>query len=56
MKSKNIKIGPTEAYQFLLSRGYRKEAGNVYLQMVDELVCASRLQVLRLADSIRCGS
>jgi len=56
MKSKNIKIGPTEAYQFLLSRGYRKEAGNVYLQMLDEFVCASRLQVLRLADHIRCGS
>jgi len=56
MKSKNVKIGPTEAYQFLLSKGYRKEAGNVYLQMVDELVCASRFQVLRLADSVRCGS
>jgi len=56
MKSKNIKIGPTEAYQFLLSKGYKKEAGHVYLQIVDELVCASRLHVLRLADKVRCGS
>jgi hypothetical protein len=55
MKTRNLKIGPIEAYQFLVSKGYKNEAGNVYLQIIGELICTTRFQALRLADDVRHG-